>query len=61
MFIKKSIYVKTSTSEFEQLSCLSLLDNFFLSIGEYKPTEIELNKEEAQFLIEELTNFVKSK
>tara|TARA_R110000796_G_scaffold169961_1_gene286798 strand:- start:678 stop:839 length:162 start_codon:yes stop_codon:yes gene_type:complete len=53
--------VKTSTSEFEQLSCLSLLDNFFLSIGEYKPREIELNKEEAQFLIEELTNFVKNK
>lgn len=61
MIIKKSIYVKTSSNDFEELSCLPLPDNFFLSIGDYKPKEIELNKKEAEFLIKELTNFVNNK
>ena len=65
MIIEKSIYISRADSscsfDLEKLSSWSIWGEFFLAVGDEKIKEIKLNKEEAEFLIKELTNFVNNK
>jgi 6-pyruvoyl-tetrahydropterin synthase len=60
MIIEKSIYVTNSKdiSKVEKLSCSYFDDSFFVNIGDNVNQEVQLDFNEASFLLRELKEFI---